>query len=929
MGAVNGADALNRHGSASRPSRRPSTDTDVAELVLVPHMHWDREWYEPFQVFRFRLVKAMDAVLEDAERDPDYRFTLDGQTAAVEDYLEIRPENADRVRRLVKRGQLAIGPWLILLDEFLCSGETIVRNLQIGYRAAQQLGGAMALGYLPDMFGHVAQMPQILARAGLKHAALWRGVPGRVSGHAFRWIAPDGSQVRAEYLFDGYGNGLDLLLVPDQIPRAFEDYRAFTQHRWGKDPVLGMAGTDHTAPDSRLMEWVRRFDQEPHRIRVETLTDYVAQCCAEAELPSIRGELRSHARGNILPGVISIRVALKEAMAKAERIVGEAERLAASWSNADFSTFLERAWRKIIESSAHDSVVGSGTDETVDQVNARLGEAEQIARGVRDGILGELAASVPTGSYLVANTIAAERTALIDVDVAAPHSGVPLVALDSRGRTLPVQEFEPAPTVVSDEIMEASSVERVLRRIHRRELFGREIDHYEITPGRLVFHVAEVAETPEFDLLQLRRALIQAISDHPGQWQVVTIAQPRRRALVAATLPPSSLVTITVRQDTGFEMNGFSQCEVNGRSLTNGDVSATVNDDGTIDIIGADGSVLSGVGRIVDGGDCGDSYNFGPPADDVLVTIPDSVEVWPVETGPLRAVLGVRRQYRWPSGLSDDRKSRARETAATTVDMLVELRSGEPFVRLTVSFVNQSSSHRVRLHVPLAESVTRSAAEGQFAVTERGLSGEGGWGEVPLPTYPATSFVSADSATVLLQHATEYEITDQGSELALTLLRCVGSISVNLHPLRDEPAASEIPIPAAQELGTHRTARFAILPARGGWDRAGAVRLAEMFRADPLVRRGAGPAEITPPPDRCGLSVDGHNVSVSSMRRVAGGIEVRMVAMTDEPVSAVVTGRFSVVATLNLLGNELNSTSATDRAVLQLQPWEIRTILLR
>ena len=191
-----------------------------SSAVFVPHFHWDREWYEPFQVFRHRLVGAFDVILDVLESDPGFRFTVDGQMAAVEDYLQMRPENRDRVAALVASGQLAVGPWLILLDEFLCSGETIVRNLQSGWASARELGGSMPVGYLPDMFGHVAQMPQILVRAGIEDAALWRGVPGSVEGHAFWWEAPDGSRVRTEYLFDGYDNGLDVLLVPDQIGRA-------------------------------------------------------------------------------------------------------------------------------------------------------------------------------------------------------------------------------------------------------------------------------------------------------------------------------------------------------------------------------------------------------------------------------------------------------------------------------------------------------------------------------------------------------------------------------------------------------------------------------------------------------------------------------------------------------------------------------------
>src|SRR5699024_706335 len=160
------------------------------------------------------LVHVLDDVVTRLEADPTFCFTLDGQTAAIEDYLEIRPEQRDRVAALVRDGRLAVGPFLILLDEFCCDGETIVRNLELGLRHAERLGGAMPVGYLPDMFGHTAQMPQILRGFGIRDAALWRGVPAVVESHAFAWRAPDGSVVRTQYLFDGYGSALDMFAVP-------------------------------------------------------------------------------------------------------------------------------------------------------------------------------------------------------------------------------------------------------------------------------------------------------------------------------------------------------------------------------------------------------------------------------------------------------------------------------------------------------------------------------------------------------------------------------------------------------------------------------------------------------------------------------------------------------------------------------------------
>src|SRR3954462_12242167 len=167
-----------------------------------------------------RLVELVDELLDSMDGDDRLAFTLDGQVATVDDYLEVRPDGRPRIERLIAEGRLAIGPWQILMDEFLVSGETMIRNLEIGWRAAEAAGRAMPVGYLPDMFGHVAQMPQILRRAGIRHAVVWRGVPAAIDRHSFTWRAPDGSAVRAEYLVGGYGNGAYLLAIPDRAPRA-------------------------------------------------------------------------------------------------------------------------------------------------------------------------------------------------------------------------------------------------------------------------------------------------------------------------------------------------------------------------------------------------------------------------------------------------------------------------------------------------------------------------------------------------------------------------------------------------------------------------------------------------------------------------------------------------------------------------------------
>lgn len=924
------------------PAETTAAGTTSADVVhLVPHTHWDREWYEPFQRFRLRLVNLLDEVLERAEGDPDFCFTLDGQMAAVDDYLEVRPENRYRVAALVRQGRLAVGPWQILLDEFLCSGETIVRNLELGSAGAQALGSVMPVGYLPDMFGHCAQMPQILRRSGLAHACIWRGVPSSVREHGFRWVAPDGSWVRTEYLPGGYGNGVDLFALPERLAEAVARHRGDVAPWFGDDPVLAMFGTDHSAPLPTLMGMVRGLHQQaPVRLSVGTLTDYVtARDPEQPGLHEVTGELRSHARANVLPGVISVRGQLKRAMARAERMVERyAEPWSALWSDQDHSRFLEMAWRRLVDASCHDSVTGCGVDETAVQVAARIAEAEQLGQAVRDQVLAALASGLGSDSFVVLNPTPAGRTALVELDVALPAVGdAARLSLDD-GTPLPVQMLSSAPTVLSEEDVDPADVGTLLARVHGRELFGRLVDRVVVADGEITFHVANAPATSEFDLAALRRELTAAADRRRSPWRVRIVAEPRARVLAAVPLPP--LGRAQVRLDTRDD-GPAGNAEVaepvrveDERALDNGLVRVEVEPAGTLSVRGVDGTALNGVGRLVDGGDRGDSYNWGPPADDLLVDRPDGVRVQVLERGPLRAVLAVERDYSWPSSLDDgDPDRRSADLAAVTVLSLVELRSGEPFVRVTVSFRNPAADHRLRWHVPLTEPAPASSSEGQFAVTERGTEAEGGCGEHPLPTFPASAFVCAGDATVLLDQVSEYELTSGGREVALTLLRSVGMLSVNVHPLRDEPAGPQLAVPAAQRVGDVVEARFGVLPGGGGWAAAGALAAAETFRHDAVARAGTGARGRDSQrscPGRAGMEVGGEGVVLSSLRRRGGGLEVRVVAMTDAPTAARLAGSFSTATRLDLLGRELEPLGHNLPGVVEvpLQPWEIATLRL-
>jgi len=964
-----------------------------AVIHLVPHTHWDREWYEPFQVFRMRLVELVDQLLDSMEADPRLAFTLDGQVATVDDYLEVRPEGRGRIERLIAEGRLAIGPWQILMDEFLVSGETILRNLELGWHAAEAFGAAMPVGYLPDMFGHVAQMPQILRRAGIRHAVVWRGVPAAIDRHAFAWTSPDGSSVRAEYLVGGYGNGGYLLAVPDRLAEKVARYADAAQAFYGDRSILAMYGEDHAVPSPRLATIVeaanaRRDDIE---VRIETLSAYIGAFdtahpdpTAPAASPGPRwtGELRSAARANMLMNVTSARIDVKMAAGRAERLLERyAEPIAALHGDAWPERLLELAWRRLVDNSAHDSICGCSQDAVVAQVLGRFAEAEQIGRGIVARAVRPLAARAPAGSTVVVNPSPHDRTDVVELDVAAPAAwpGVELELED--GRRVTTQLVERPATVLRRLVLTGRQLpELFARRLHGRELFGASLDGHEIVRDgprpELILRMDDPGAAADFDVDTILDAVASEGGADPGATWDVTVVRGDRRRLLAA-VPARALGAAAVRAVEAAPAEPSSgppsastpaaaaaagvgagdTVVVGERAIRNGRLAVTVADDGTLTIDGG-GVRLAGAGRLVDGGDYGDTYNYGPPANDTLVDRPRIVVTSAREHGPLRGALEVVASYDWPIGLTSDGSARSDATAVVEVTTRVELRAGEPFVRLALDFTNPARDHRVRWHLPLPAPTDHSSAEGQFAVVDRGLTEEAGHGEVPTPTFPARGFVHAAGATILLDHVTEYELVD-GRELALTILRSTGLISRNDNPFREDPAGPEVPVPAAQIVGPWRFT-FAILPHAGSWAEAAVPRIAEDYQLPFVVApparttvtaagraASAVPAGAAPAPDRgrppsgaeaAGLRLDGDGVVLSAVRRrpapeaADDELEVRIVAESAQPATARLSGPpFAGAREVDLLGRSGPDLPLEPDGSLRvaLGAWEIRTFRLR
>jgi alpha-mannosidase len=485
------------------------SDRPPVTVAIVPHTHWDREWYDTFQTFRLRLVKLLDTLLPMLESDPSYaRFMLDGQTVVVDDYLEVRPHARAALQRLAAAGRLSVGPWMVLMDEFMVSGETMVRDLQLGLARGSELGGAMQIGYLPDMFGHVAQMPQLIRLAGMEHAVAWRGIPAAVEHTAFWWQAPDGSRVRTEYLYGSYSNGRDLPQDAKGLVSRAADY----EQELGParlDSMLLMNGTDHQMPQPWLGRVVAEANamQDDYEFVVTSLAEYLPTQPSEG-LITVEGELRSGSRANLLMGVASNRVDVHRACAAAERsLERRAEPLSALFlpGGAYPHELADIAWRNLVCNSAHDSSCACSVDEVVDQVLVRYYEARQIGDGLTRDAMHALAARVDAapGATVVVNPTARPRSGLVEVTL--PGTGA-VHMVDSKGTPRPTQFVGEISGEAYATMVTGQKVRWVLDLMRGTEFAGRTIASYEVNPGsvhEIVLQEAGPGETHR-DLTELR-----------------------------------------------------------------------------------------------------------------------------------------------------------------------------------------------------------------------------------------------------------------------------------------------------------------------------------------------------------------------------------------------------------------------------------------
>jgi alpha-mannosidase len=361
-------------------------------LHVISHTHWDREWYLTFQQFRMRLVDLIDNLLSLLDRDPNFRtFHLDAQTIVLEDYLAIRPQNRARLEASIRAGRITIGPWYQLNDEFLTSGEATVRSLLVGTRIARSFGACLSLGYLPDQFGNLSQMPQIFRGFGIDNAIFGRGY--QLTGDRkmeFLWESPDGSQVTASLMAYWYNNAQHF---PAE-PQAALDYTLELKDRMTPVSVVShlllMNGVDHLEAQqdlSPILAALQPLLPEGDQILHSNIQTYIDAVKAEVVAKKISlarrsGELREDRGGSCLAGTLSTRMYLKQANHHAQVLLEKyAEPFAvfAARAGADYPyDFLHYTWKLLMQNHPHDSICGCSLDAVHRDMMTRFAQVEQI-----------------------------------------------------------------------------------------------------------------------------------------------------------------------------------------------------------------------------------------------------------------------------------------------------------------------------------------------------------------------------------------------------------------------------------------------------------------------------------------------------------------------------------------------------------------------
>ncbi|WP_164478176.1 hypothetical protein [Microbacterium sp. ABRD28] len=828
---------------------------------VVTHVHWDREWYRPFESYRARLVELVEQVCTQLDAGSIERFHLDGQTITLRDVGDLRPDLVERVRRHVRAGVLTVGPWHVLADNQLVSGENLIRNLLAARRLGAGIGALTAIGYSPDAFGHPADLPRILTGFGIDTALVWRGAPPEAS--EFRWRSPDGAEV---YAVNQAYHEAEILWTPEGRAERLTAFLDRERERRPEGPWLLMNGGDHLAPRAvgPVLAAVAASETSGGSLVQSSLEDFFDDLRATRPDPVvIDGELRflGGPGSFLLPGTLSSRIHLKQENSRAERMLERiVEPLLAAevldppavpgLSAVDATPIagptdaqLRHAWELVLENAPHDSICGCSVDEVHRENSVRtdrvLELGDQMLRRalLRRRVDTRVHGTPADDAVRIAVHVpfaAGDRRVPVEVDVVvAPGSDIAQLT-DPSGRVVPI-EVEDIGVRHSFEADLDFLPDSVEARVLRLRFIASVVE-----PGAVVIFTAELAP-------------------HDGR--------PRARA------------------DSEPGHVGEAVSLPDGRSVI-------VLADAAFDVVDpATGTRHRRLGRLVDEGDRGDTYTYDPPAGDRRVDArAGSVAVI---RSAVRTVISWRAELDIPHSLDETREARSTATIPTAVDIRLTAWHGSDTLEWTAEWVNASRDHRLRLLAPVAGQPTAWTSGQHFSSLTRpfgpviGPAPQERNRESAIGTHPAHGYVAAgggdEAIGILLDHVSEVQGIAGGdrapAEVAVTVLRSVGWLSRFDLRTRTTGAGPELATPEAQLLRPI-TARVAFVLGAAATDAYALAERADARRVGVValqVRVGPEAPSVLASP----LSVSGALVTAFKPAEDGRGAILRLSNPTD------------------------------------------------
>lgn len=734
-------------------------------IHLIQHTHWDREWYFTENDSKALLYYFMEDLMSRLEADNNIGpFILDAQTVMLDDYFEVAPENKFRLEKLINDNRILIGPWYTQTDFLTVSAESITRNLLLGLIDCRKMGKALEVGYIPDSFGQMAQLPMLLNQFNIDKAVLWRGWSERlVANSEFTWSSQDGSKVTTAVFPWGYGCAKWLPTDKHSITDAIVA-RAQKQCQFAAtQQVMLPNGNDQSPFEYQipgLLEHVNQSQDEFHFVN-SSFGEYFAALSNEQHLlPEFSGEMLDPKYMRIHRGIFSTRMDIKQANARLEQLLSRQLEplLALNYSQGlpYPQSAINAIWRSAMKSHAHDSIGGCNSDRVNAMVLNRLESgiemAEQLLelnfRKLTEGIEAQVAGT----KVVVFNSVPKARDSLVELTIYTPHQQVAFV--DGEGQPLRYQ-------IISESQQDMSTIIQELS------------NNTTTTWYRKLELAVEVTAIPACGYTTI---YLQEETDNAGELPV-TVSQAKR---------------IT---NPWFELEHLADNTIRLTDLRNN-------------------RHYSNAFELVDGSDEGDNYNFSPLANDWLLSSHDCRQQVEVATGELFSTLKVSFEFELPADLAE--RKQGKRSVTLPVCMTLTLRQDRPSIDCKVELNNTALDHRIQIRFPTGIANALHYADQPFGLITRetvpqelALWQQEEWTEAPIANYPMQSMVlqrdESAGLAVVTQGLREYEFAQTEPEtIAVTLFRSVGWLGQpNLTYRPGRASGMVLPSPDSQIQGEH------------------------------------------------------------------------------------------------------------------------------